>query len=69
MKKKNRERSELAMGNQFSIGLDRVAMSYSVSLVVKSGSFVNILGRVSSSSVGAIINARDEVEGRIGCVG
>ena len=44
-------------------------MSYSVVLVVKSGSFVNILGRVSSSSAGAIINARDEVEGRIGCVG
>ena len=57
------------MGNQFSIGLDRVAMSYSVSLVVKSGSFVNILGRVSSSSAGAIVNARDQVEGRIGCLG
>ena len=57
------------MGNQFSIGFDRVAMSYSVSLVVKSGSFVNILGRVSSSSAGAIINARDQVEGRIGCLG
>ena len=57
------------MGNQFSIGFDRVAMSYSVVLVVKSGSFVNILGRVSSSSAGAIINARDQVKGRIGCLG